>query len=261
MTKKKSEKSKGKGLLSEILKDTRDKEIDELRKENEQLQDKVGYWMNQAAREEANAKQNWEKYRESLDVRNSEVASLQRSHQEDFQACSNQLKKRDEEIDNLRTRLKNYSTWVQRILQCDFQIQPAEVALSKIAFVLEILRASLAGETLEGAMQRLGYLETVFGFENEPVKRKPTLRIQKTEGLYKHDEGVAKMLNPTSTQIYAIKELRQHLGIGLKDAKDITDTLYEERPYEIEFSSREDAEKAMGALRRCGYFSLAVIER
>jgi ribosomal protein L7/L12 len=257
---------KNKGLLSEILVNEQDKEIEVLRKENEQLQEKAGYWMNQAAREEENAKQNWEKYREALEHRNSDLLALQKSHQEDLQKHRDALTGKNREIATLKDRFKAYASWVVGIKKLDLSpasadhMLPMDVALARVDTSLSLLYSSLRGETLEQAMQALGYIETVLGFETPKVP-KFIVQLTKTDKLYKHEEGDAKCLEPRSTQIHAIKELREHLDLGLRGAKDITDILYEGKTSEIEFSSQEGAEKVASDLRRCGYFTVAVVER
>jgi ribosomal protein L7/L12 len=113
---------------------------------------------------------------------------------------------------------------------------------------------------LEEAMQDLGYIDTIFGFEAAKIS-KTVLQITKTLKLYNWEEGQRLCLMPQSTQILAIKELREHLAIGLKDAKDITDTIMTGGTREVEFTNYEGAEKVADALRRSGYFEILVVRR
>jgi 2-methylaconitate cis-trans-isomerase PrpF len=142
----------------------------------------------------------------------------------------------------------------------DLTASPAESALARADFSLGLLSSSLKGETLEQAMQSFGYIETVVGFEGSAIP-KFVLRLVKTDRLYRNEEGVYR--NPSSTQIYirAIKELREHLAIGLRDAKDITDALLAGETWEVEFTNYEGAEKVADALRRSGYFEILVVRR
>jgi len=256
-TKKKTTK-KDKGLLSEILRDDRDKEIEVLKEEVERvslanldldrrLQSMTGAWTvsNQDRRQEC-------------EDHTAALRRLNTNHAEATQKNQELLDSKNREIAKLRERIKAYESWVSSIRRLDLMMLPAESALSHTDMSLSLLISSLKGATLEQAMQDLGYIETVFGFE-APRTSKFIVHLTKTDGLYKSVEGSQRQ--PSSTQIYAIKELRQHLNIGLKDAKEITDTLYEGKPSEIEFSSREGAEKVAEALRICGYFYVAIIER
>lgn len=248
----KNKTKKDKGLLSEILKDERDKEIEELTQE-------VSFLRAEDERKRRELSDLWIRFREERSAHEASALALQQSRQQDNQKYVEAVACRDVEIHKLRSRLEGYQTWVGRILHCDVPIQPPEVAISKVSLMLEILRASLKGETLEQAMQDLGYLETVFGFET--TRGKSYVQIIKSSKLYNHDEGTRLCLEPQSTVIHAIKELRQHLGIGLKDAKDITDALLTGETREIEFTNHEGAETVASALRQSGYFSVNVVRR
>jgi len=262
-TKKKTTK-KDNGLLSEILRDDYDREIESLKEEVERVSlANLDLDRRLLSMTEAWATSNQVRSQERDDHR-VELINLQRSHQIDIQSHRDALLGKTSEIANLRGRFQMYASWVVGIKKLDLSpasadhMLPMDVALARVDTSLSLLYSSLKGETLEQAMQALGYIETVFGFE-APRVPKFIVQLVKTDGLYKSEEGSQRQ--PSSTQIYAIKELRQHLNIGLKDAKEITDTLYEGKPSEIEFSSREGAEKVAEALRICGYFYVAIIER
>jgi len=256
-TKKKTTK-KDNGLLSEILRDDYDREIESLKEEVERVSlANLDLDRRLLSMTEAWATSNQVRSQERDDHR-VELINLQRSHQIDLQLHRDSLLGKTSEIAKLKDRFKMHASWVNSIRRLDLTVTPAESAISRADMSLSLLISSLKGATLEQAMQDLGYIETVFGIE-APRVPKFIVQLTKTDGLYKCEEGSQRQ--PFSTQIYAIKELRQHLNIGLKDAKDITDTLYAGETREIEFSSREAAMDVLTRLRVCGYFTVAIVER
>lgn len=242
-----------KDSLAEILKDERDKEIEELREENAR-------WEAEAERIRTEQADLWRKLHDERESHEASLLSLQQSRQQDSQKYVEAVAWRDAEIHKFKERMSQYATWVSRILACDVSIQPPEVALSRTAFMLDLLSASFHGATLEQAMASLGYLETVFGFEADPSPNfKYFVRIAKTNNLYDHETGSSCGLNPPSTKIRAIKELREHLNLGLAEAKNIVDALTRGDIHIVgPFQDSASAHDLANRLDRCSYFCLKI---